>query len=103
MEVIPFLLDASIGIEYSAASVQLIINEITFLPDASIGVEHSTMSVLVPIDVLSNGIPAIPIQSANPMWPDMIVMLPTVPDPIPLEALLGCYERLLCKKMRVGM
>ena len=87
---IRFLLDASIGIEYSTMAVQLTINAIRFKPDASIGTVTSEMSVVIPILVFSNAILVIPIQSAHPMS-YLIDMFPTVPGPLTnLEALLGC-------------
>ena len=89
MDVIPFPLDASIGIELNSMSVLLTINVITFLPDLSIDTVTSEMSVFIPILEFSNVILVIQIPSAHPMW-YLIDMLPTVPAPPQLEALLGC-------------
>ena len=89
MDEIRFRTDASIFIEFSTMSVLLIINVITFLEDGSIGIEISDMTAVFPMAVLCNGIPAIPIQSAHPMW-YMIHIFPTAPEPLPLEGLLGC-------------
>ena len=89
MDIIIFLTDASIFIEYSTMSVQLTINEITFYLDGSIGIETSVMTVEFPMAVLCNVIPAIHIQSAHPMW-YMIHIFPTAPVPLPPEGLLGC-------------
>ena len=89
MDVITFLPNASIAIERSKTSVLLTINAIPFVPDASIGIERSMASVPLPINVLSDAIPATPIPSAHPIW-YMNDMFPTVPAPLPLEALLGC-------------
>ena len=90
MDVIPFPLDASIGIELSNMSVPLTINVIIFSPDLSIDTVSSAMSVVIPILEFSNAIPVIPIKSAHPMW-YLIDMFPTVPGPLTnLEALLGC-------------
>ena len=89
MDPISFPTDASIFIEPGLMSVQLTINVITFHHDGSIEFENSAMTVVFPMAVLSNAIPVIPIPSAHPMW-YMIHIFPTVPEPLPLEALLGC-------------
>ena len=89
MDPIRFLLDASIGIEFSTMAVPLMINPISFNPDASIGTVSSEMSVVISILVFSNAILVIHIHSAHPMS-YLIDMFPTVPAHTTPEALLGC-------------